>query len=272
MPEKIIPIFEGVAKTNLITLYTRAVESQRPNGLIKDDRAVAIVRQMDFDFSQIKLHGHDEVTVILRMKEFDRLACEFLAHNPDGVVVHIGCGLDTRFERVDNGQTGWYDLDLPEVIELRRTLIGGERDRYHLLSSSVFDDEWLEPLNLQRHRPFLFMAEGVLAYFEENQVRSLVLTLRDHFPGAELVCDAYTPFAIWANNLQLALAGVDARMHWGLKHPKDMESWDDGIEMLYEWFYFDRPEPRLGPAQWMRHFPLLAKSAGIFHYRLGSRT
>ncbi len=272
MPEKNPPNLNGVSETLLITLYTRAVESQRPDAMLKDDKAVAMVKQMDCDFSRFKLHGHDEVAVILRMREFDRHVRQFLIRNPGAVVVHIGCGLDTRFERVDDGAVEWFDLDLPDVITLRKSLIGGEKERYHLLSGSVFEKEWLETLSPYHQPPFLFIAEGVLPYFETAQVKSLVLTIRDHFPGAELVCDAHTPYVIWADNLQLAFARVDARLHWGLKHGKDVESWGAGISMLDEWFYFDHPEPRMHAYRWMGLFPFFAKSTGIFHYKLGARS
>jgi O-methyltransferase involved in polyketide biosynthesis len=193
-----------------------------------------------------------------------------LTRHPGAAVVHIGCGLDTRFERVDNQQVEWYDLDLPEVIDLRKTLIGGEKARYHLLSCSVFEERWLETLQIQAQRPFLFLAEAVLPYFEEVRVKKLVLNLQSRFPGAELVCDAHTPFAIWTDNLQFAISGLRVRMHWGLKHAKDLESWCAGIALLEEWYFLDDPEPRLGAMQWMRNFPLLGKAAGIFHYRLGT--
>jgi O-methyltransferase involved in polyketide biosynthesis len=271
MPEKTSRLLNGVSETLLMTLYTRAVESQRPDALIRDEKAVEMEKKMDYDFSRLRLRGHDEVAVILRMRTFDRQARDFLARNPQSVVVHFGCGLDTRFERVDDGRVQWYDLDLPEVIELRRKLIGGEGERYHLLSGSAFDDAWLETVSRHGKRAYLFMAEGVLPYFEETQVKALVLKLRDRFPGAELVCDAHTPFVIWTDNLHLAMARINARLRWGLKHGKDVESWGEGISMLEEWFYFDDPEPRLSAFQWMRHFPILSKSTGIFHYRLGKR-
>jgi O-methyltransferase involved in polyketide biosynthesis len=205
------------------------------------------------------------------MREFDRHVREFLTRKPDGVVFHIGCGLDTRFERVDNGRVEWFDLDLPEVIELRRSLIGGEIEHYHLLSGSILEDTWLEVVTPYRQRAFLFIAEGVLPYFETIQVKSLVLKLRDRFPGAELVCDAHTPYIILVDNFQLALAKINARLRWGLKRGRDVEEWGVGIRMLEEWFYFDRPEPRLSAVRWMRYFPFLAKSTGIFHYKLGTQ-
>jgi O-methyltransferase involved in polyketide biosynthesis len=104
MPEKIMQNLDGVSETLLITLYVRARESHRENGMIKDDQAVDMVNQLDCDFSRIKMQRHDEIAVIMRMRKFDKHACDFLALHPDGVVVHIGCGLDTRFERIDNGR------------------------------------------------------------------------------------------------------------------------------------------------------------------------
>lgn len=262
----------GVAETLLIPLYIRAIESQRPDALLKDEKAVALVTHMAADFSrikQLKIGEDDQVALVLRNREFDHYARDFLARYPEAVVVHIGCGLDARFERVDNGRVEWYDLDLPEVIELRRKFIGGEGARYHLLACSVFDSAWLNTVSSQRQSPFLFLAEGVLMYFEEAQVKWLVLTLREHFPGAELVCDAFSPFLVWMNNLRMARTKIGVRYYWGLKRGKELESWGDGIRLLDEWFPFDRPEPRLAYLRWVRYIPLLAKVMGIFHYQLG---
>ena len=262
----------GVAETLLLPLYIRALESQRPDALIRDDKAVALVEQIRYDSSwmtKMRVDEEDQVTLVLRNREFDHYVRDFLARNSEAVVVHIGCGLDSRFERVDNGQVEWYDLDLPEVIELRRKLIDGEGARNHLLACSVLDSAWLNVVSAHHPRPFLFLAEGVLMYFEEAQVKSLVLTLRDHFPGSELVFDAFSPFLVRMNNLRISRTNIGARYHWGLKRGQDLERWGDGITLLDEWFPLSRPEARLAHVRWMRHIPLLAKVMGIFHYRLG---
>jgi O-methyltransferase involved in polyketide biosynthesis len=274
MTETTRPNLGGVAETLLVTLYIRALESQRPDALLKDEKAVALVKNMNYDFSQfakILMDEDDKLTIILRNREFDRQAQGFLARNPKAVVVHIGCGLDSRFERVDNGQVEWYDLDLPEVIDLRRQLIGDEGPRYHLLPNSAFDEAWLPKLDIHSDRPFLFLAEGVFMYFPEALVRTLVLALRDRFPGAELVCDAFSPFLVRANNLKFKLSGTKIGLHyyWGLSNGKDVEKWGDDISLLDDWFIFDHPEPRLDHIKWMRHIPLMARVIGIFHYRLG---
>lgn len=269
MDEKIQPKLQGVAQTLLIPLCTRAKESKRPDALLKDEMAEKILEKLDCDISRLTLSGHDEAALIQRVHKFDSVIRDFLSRHPDGVIVHIGCGLDTRFDRLDNGRVEWFDLDLPEVIQLRRGLIGTERDRYHLIAGSITEPGWLEAAAHLRQRPFLFAAEGVLPYFENDQVKSLFLMLRDQFPGCEIVCDAHAPYVLWMDNLQLALSKVDARLRWGLKHGKDVEDWGAGIKMLEEWYYFRDDEPRMKPYRWMGKIPGIGKSTGIFHYRLG---
>jgi len=269
--EKISPALYGVPETLLIPLYHRAQESQLPDALIKDDKAVEIVRKLDFDPSRFKLQKHDIVALALRIREFDRFARDFLAAHPDGVIVHIGCGLDTRFERVDNGRVEWYDLDLPEVIDLRRRLIRGESGRYHLLSCSALETEWIEKVSTLRPRPFMFIAEGVLPYFEEEQVKWLVRTLQSTFLGAEMVFDAHTPWVVWGDNLQLKFSKISARLKFALKHGRDVEQWSPGIRLLEEWHYYGTDEPRVRPFRFMYTIPFLRSSTGIFHCRLGSR-
>lgn len=269
MAEKIPHSLDGVSETLLMTLYVRARESQRPDAMLKDDRAVEMVNQLACDFSRLRMQRHDEIAVIMRMRKFDDHVRDFLARNPDGVVVHIGCGLDTRFERVDNGQVEWFDLDIPNVMKLRRKLIENENRRYHILATSVFDDGWVSEVSRYKPRRFLFLAEGVLPYFEEVHVKALFLKLREFFPGSELVCDAHTPFVVWVDNLQLAYSKVSARLHWSIKRGEDVESWCEGIRLLDEWNYYDDDEPRLKAYRWVRHIPAIANSSGIFHYRLG---
>ena len=259
-----------VAKTLVFPLYFRARESQRPDALIKDERAVELIDKISYDFSQLKFEDHDQVGIVLRTRKIDRHVQDFLSRHPEGIVVHIGCGLDLRFERVDNGQVEWYDLDLPPVIELRQEMIGEEGERHHLVGCSVLENAWLETVSIHRPRPFLFLAEGVFTYFEETQVKSLFLKIRDHFPGAELVCDATSPLIVRLNNLRTSRTKIGIRYHWGLKQAKDVENWGEDIRLLDEWYLFDEPVPRLGAShRWMRIIPQLAKSLGILHFQLG---
>ena len=270
MSEKISPALEGVAETLLIPLYVRAQESERADALLKDETAAALVRRLTFKFSKIKLQNHDILGLILRVREFDRFGRDFLKQHPDGVVVHIGCGFDTRFQRVDNGRVEWFDLDLPEVICMRRQLIPETNPRYHLLEGSVFEAGWMESVCALRPRPCLFIAEGVFPYFETAQICGLVRKLKETFPGSELVFDAHRSWVLFSDNLQLILSGVKARLHFAIKDAREVQEWEEGIRLLEEWYYFGTDEPRVKPYRWMYKVSFLRKSTGIFHYRLGS--
>ena len=269
MPEKILQSLDGVPETLLMTLLVRARETQRLDGVFRDEKAVEMMNRLDADFSRLIMQRHDEIAILVRMRKFDNHVRDFLSRNPNGVVVHIGCGLDTRYDRIGNDHVEWFDLDLPEVMELRKKLILTEAPHYHTVTASVFDAGWIAEVERFNPRPFLFIGEGVLPYFEEAQIRELFLRLRDHFPGCELICDAHSPFVIWADNMHLALAKVKARMHWKLRDPRDVESWSAGFRLLDKWNYYDGDEPLMKPFLWLRMIPGLAKSSGIYHYQLG---
>jgi O-methyltransferase involved in polyketide biosynthesis len=272
MTEPSLMDLNDVPETMLATLYIRALETKRPDALMRDERAVDLVRQYEPAFERIKrirMDEEDRVSIILRSREIDNMVRGFLADRGRAAVVYLGCGLDARFERVDDGRVEWYDLDVPPVVALRRALLGGETPRYHLLAGSAFDHEWFTAVGSPQERAFLFVAEGLFQYFNEEQVRSLVVALRLHFPGSELVTDAFSPFIVHANNLRMRISRMGIRYHWGLRNGRDIEAWADGIRLLEEWFPFSRPEPRMAKLWWARNIPLIAKVMGVYHYQLG---
>jgi methyltransferase (TIGR00027 family) len=264
-------MLDGVAQTSLITLYVRAIETKRPDALLRDEKAVDLVERSSSDFAfieKLRLDEGDRVTLVLRNREFDEIARRFMKQHSRAAVVHLGCGLDARFDRVDDGQVEWYDLDLPEVMALRERVLGGEGPRHHLVSSSAFDQSWMDEVAAQT-RPTLFLAEGVFMYFEPDQVRSLVLALLRRFDGSELAFDTLSPFMVRMNNLRMRGAEAVARAHWGLSRGDELQAWDPRIELLDEWHPFSRDEPRLARYRWMRHIPGFARVISVFHYRLG---
>ena len=274
MPDQPLLELSGVPETLLYTVYIRAIESQRPDALLKDDIAVSLVDRFKDDFARARnlpMDKDDQLGVILRNRQVDRRVRDFLSRNPGATVLHFGCGLDGRFELVDDGKVEWYDLDLPEVIELRLKYIHGKEGRYHLLSGSIFENTWMDAIPAQKRSPILFASEGVLVYFPEEQVKSLVLNLRNHFPGTELVIDTQSKYIVTMNNLRFKLSRFkpSARFQWGFSRGKDIESWGAGIRLLHGCHIFDESEPRLNHIRWMRHIPLFANVMGVFHYSLG---
>ena len=115
-------------------------------------------------------------------------------------MVNIGCGLDTRFPRVDNGQVLWFDLDLPEAITLRRKFFE-ETERHRFISCSALDPAWAEAV--PKGRPTLFVIEGLSFYFTEDANKAMLKIIQDNFPGSECLIEI---MAAWYVNIVLKMA------------------------------------------------------------------
>lgn len=259
------PELQGVARTLLVPLACRAIESIRPDALLHDPQAVVLYQALggSRDFL-LGMSEHDRLFSVLRMCKFDAYARDFMIRNPDGLVVDIGCGLDTRFFRLEDGQMQWLGLDLPEVINLRRQWLP-DTERCESIAHSMFDLRWLD--EVQRiGKPVIFLAEGVFPYFKTRDVKPMVMAMAERFPAGELVFDAMAPWVMWVHKSSSVLKRSGAQANWDAKNPAELEAW--GLQLLERWGYFDQPEPRLGAGNLMRVIPLLTNTAYILHYRL----
>ena len=175
--------------------------------MLVDKTALAIIQAVDVDFASIAKNVSEmsQIAWITRCIIIDEAIRAFLVKYPQGTIVNIGCGLDTTFERVDNGRLTWYDLDLPDVIALRRKFIQ-ESGRRRFIAASFLERDW--PGHLEVKEQVFFFAAGVLFYFEEQEVREFLLRLADMFPGSELLMDVCSLFGIkMANRMVINAAG-----------------------------------------------------------------
>src|SRR5580692_4307073 len=178
----------AVQETLFIPLAARARATVGKRPVLRDPKAVEMVRSIDFDAAKYGWRAGGTFTV-LRTAIFDSWVRAFLAEHPAGTVVEIGTGLNTRFERVDNGQVHWIDLDLPDTIELRGKFFT-DTDRRRMVAGSVLDEQWLD-IAAQLPGPYFFVAEGVLVYLPEDQVTTALASLAARFAGAMVALDTY---------------------------------------------------------------------------------
>ncbi|MEV7970217.1 class I SAM-dependent methyltransferase [Sphaerisporangium sp. NPDC088356] len=208
---------EDVAWTLVGTLYLRAWESRLPTPILGDHYAAEAIERIDYDFPKLKRQvrpGSNQFLVGLRARQLDDWSTTFLTEHPDAVVLQLGCGLDSRMLRLDpQGTRDWFDLDIPQVIDLRRQLYP-ERGRYQMIGASVTDDGWLEAIPADR--PVLIIAEGLLPYLTLTEVRSLLQRLTDHFPSGELIFDALTP----------RIVRMLKHFQWSPRDAKEIERWN----------------------------------------------
>ena len=182
-----------VQETLIIPLYGRKVCSDHFPELFKDPEAERICSMLDYDFAEkgkrmesgVGLFGALEVA----QRQYD-IACEvkdYLKVHPNAAVVNLGCGLDDTFRKCDNGTCKGYNIDMPDVINVRSELLP-EKDREKNLGFDLNDEKWMDEIDAGEGA--IFYATGVFYYFKTEDVKALFCRLAERFPGAVLVFDA----------------------------------------------------------------------------------
>ena len=231
-----------VQETLLLPLWGRAVESEKKNPRLIDIKASEIIHEIEYDFSTItnNINWMSQFSWVVRCIHIDNAIFEFIKNHPHATIVNIGCGLDTTFDRVDNGRILFYELDLPDVISLRTNFFP-ENERRKSISCSFLEDEWLN--QLRPENGILFIAAGVFYYFTEIQIKNFFISLANRFPGSELFFDCSSRMGMrLANKRVIKAGGMDetAILKWGIPKAKIIEDWDNRIHLLQEFPMFYR--------------------------------
>lgn len=254
MKEK--PFLMGEQETLLIPLYCKA----KKNPILIDPKAQEILQQVDYKFSSLDVPAKTCAALLLRAKKIDEYARDYLAQHPDSLVLHLGCGLDARYERLQPKSAQWIDLDLPDVIALRRKFYD-ETDRVRMIASSVTDLAWLDEVK-GNGRSTLIIAEGLLMYLRGADVKALTLALHDGFPGSSFIFDAYSKMTADRVENHPSLKKTGATIQWGINNPHHIETWAEGIQFKEEWAFSDAPEVDYLPFGMRLGF----KAAGMFQF------
>ncbi|MBK1648028.1 class I SAM-dependent methyltransferase [Rhabdochromatium marinum] len=174
----------GVPETMLWTLHNRASEALRPDGFIRDDEAARIYQLIDYDYQ--RHFGRPDGSHATRSAMFDEVVSSWMDAHPGGTVVELGCGLETQFQRIDDGQVQWLCVDVPEAIAVRDCFLK-PTDRCRFIGKDARDLSWID--EVETPEAVFVTAQGLLMYFEEAEVRRLLTTILERFPGVELMFD-----------------------------------------------------------------------------------
>ncbi len=188
-----------VQETLIIPLYSRKLCSELYPNLYRDEMAVRLIDQIDYDFSQVEKKSHSlmqrfgSLEVAMRQNDLAWEVHNYLADHSDAAVVNLGCGLDSTGRACDNGSCKIYNLDFPDVIAVRNQLLPAG-DREENIPCNLNDTEWFTKIDASEGA--IFFASGVFYYFLTEQVRTLVQAMADSFPGGVLVFDAANRTAV----------------------------------------------------------------------------
>jgi O-methyltransferase involved in polyketide biosynthesis len=217
---------QGVSETLLVPLHYRVQESRRESSAFKDEIGERFHDAISYDWSKLQGQVFQAHTMSVRTAIFDEQVKRFLAKAPGGLVVNLGAGLDTRFHRIDNGRVEWIELDLPAVIEFRSKLREPANKRHRLIAASALDDRWTTEVKRDAREQVLFVAEGLLPYFSEEEHKRIFGYLANGFPGQEMLFQTMAPSLIrdlvQYSILSKMRSSIDVR--WGLDDSTQISS------------------------------------------------
>ena len=246
-----------VQETLIIPLFGRLICSEHFPELFSDPEAKRICDSLDYDFSEKRkkmespagLFGALEVA----QRQYD-LRCEieaYLKEHPKAAVVNLGCGLDDTFSKVDNGTCRGYNLDLPDVIDVRNELLPA-REREKNIACDLNHYEWMEQIDAADSA--VFFAAGVFYYLRTENVRKLFTTMGSRFPGAVLVFDSCNKRgAKMMRKTWLKEAGItEVSAFFSLENPDELRNWSKDFSSVSSKSY-------------MRGYRDIYKNVGLFH-------
>ena len=215
-----MPEFNAVENTLFIPMLGRIYASEHFQNILYDEKALSLKDVLPKGLAETG--SQSQYTLLAsasRSANMDRYIRDFLRRKPDGVIAELGCGLETTFYRNDDGHTHWYAVDLPDVMEYRKTLLP-EPERQAYFAGDAFSDGWIRQIRIDApDAPVLVTAGGLFHYFEEEKVLALLRMLQS-FGNMELVFDSvnkrgmdFIEYGDWDNpavyHLPKHIAGAD---------------------------------------------------------------
>ncbi|ACF13462.1 O-methyltransferase domain protein [Chloroherpeton thalassium ATCC 35110] len=234
-------IQDSVADTLLITLYTKSIESKKKDPLIVDETACELVEKIDYDFSKYKDSPASTTGVAIRSTHFDNVVKKFIEQHPLPIVVLVGCGLDSRVQRIGSiaQKALFYELDLEEVINIRKALIPpGKNERY--IAASMLTTDWMDDLKSQHPcGDFLFVIEGVLMYFNEPDNQFVFRELAKRFPGAQIHFDMLNKWMSTKSSMHETVKKTNATFKFGIDDEKEIEKWQPSLRHVRTYLFHE---------------------------------
>lgn len=238
-----------VSKTAIMTLTARMVGTEKQ--LLEDPKAVECYNTMlqsatgkEQAWMKRLKRRHKGLTdriskdLCYRVKRFDQITNDFIEKHPSCTVINLACGFDTRYWRIDYDHCDYYELDFPEVIQLKTELLG-DQINYNMIASSALDLKWIDEIMKNGNENVLILAEGLFMYLKEDEVNTLLTALSKKLNNSTLVFDSslekYTK-GIWKKLVQLKWRvsyRINTEFVSGIKNPVSIENSTSGIEVIH---------------------------------------
>jgi len=219
---------DSVNKTLYIPLYGKAFVSKK--GIILNDKKAEYIWQQE----AFELKGKSKSKWLayymgMRSAVFDEWVKTEINKSVNVTVLHIGCGMDSRVERIGMSDVQWYDVDFPDVIEERRKYYS-ENGTYQMISADARQTEWIENI---AGTNVIVVLEGISMYFKHEEMKRLLKALGDRFDSVRVLMDCYTERAAKASKYKNPINDVGVTMVYGIDEPNVFEE-DTGFTFVKE--------------------------------------
>ena len=209
----------GVNKTLYIPLYGKAFVSKK--GIILDDKtAEQIWEKEGFELKGKSASKWLAYYMGMRSAVFDNWLEEQMEADEEAVILHVGCGMDSRIKRVGADGHLWYDVDFPAVIQERKHYYQ-EDEFYHMVESDARENAWIQ--TLPADKSVIIVMEGVTMYFKPEELNRLLKELTNHFGRVTILMDCYTDFAAKASKYKNPINEVGVTEVYGVDDPHSLE-------------------------------------------------
>lgn len=209
----------GVEDTLYIPLIARIYASMRFSDFFYDKRAILLKQYIPENNIEKNSIEYFYMASVCRQKTIDKKIIEFLSNNEKSNVVFLGCGLETAYNRINNSKDNFYQVDLPNVIDIRKKVLP-EGKNEKLIKGDLFNLEWVKEIDVSL--PTLIVASGVFQYFEKNKIIELIKNMKNLISKAELVFDATNSKGLKLANKYVKRTGnTNAQMHFSVDNPSE---------------------------------------------------
>lgn len=204
---------------------------KKENPKIKDEMAVSIVKQLDYDFSQADQDKTMRSGVIARTIVLDKMVDEYLDKHKNTIVINIACGLDTRCYRMKGKYIRWYNLDLPETINIRKQFLP-ETGPIYQIAKSAMDETYTNTIH-NEGEDVLVIIEGLTMYLTEIDIKKIFSIIEHAFSNVTIMVEVMSPFMV-KHIKEKSIEGSHAKFTWGIKNGKKLEKLTPSFSFLKE--------------------------------------
>ena len=227
---------EGVEKTMLLTLFAKAQHSQAKNHKFYDEKAIEVISKIDYDFTTSDKDLQMKYGVISRTIVLDEMVSDFIEKNPQATIINIASGMDTRFNRLDNGLIKWYNIDLENSAKFRLQYIS-DNDRVTTLAYSAMDSRWSEEIKIDSDN-VLIIIEGLTMYLQENDVSKILKIISDNFKHCTVFVEIMPPCSV-ENVKEISVEETNSQFTWGVQKGHELLKLNSNFKWVCDVNLFD---------------------------------